>query len=181
MVTKAVEKLRELDLERSIERRFARLEDVSVNDVLFVDNSVQAQMRDGLTSLLMEAVGSAPPKNVSGVTGIPVAEFVSDVLPKARRVEVLLKNQHLGNFVSVTAPVHVHVDAGRLFRWNNDFAWSYDGEVADSIKARVKRAGGNTNAALRVSLAWAHPGRGHECRPRHHSRACGEPQLDSSA
>jgi hypothetical protein len=153
MVTKAVEKLRELDLERSIERRFARLEDVSVNDVLFVDNSVQAQMRDGLTSLLMEAVGSAPPKNTSGVTGIPVAEFVSSVLAKARRVELLLKNQHLGNFVSVTAPVHV--DAGRLFRWNNDFAWSYDGEVADSIKARVKRAGGNTNAALRVSLAWS--------------------------
>jgi hypothetical protein len=153
MVTKAVEKLRELDLERSIERRFARLEDVSVNDVLFVDNSVQARMRDGLTSLLMEAVGSAPPKNTSGVTNIPVVEFVSSVLAKARRVEVLLKNQHLGNFVSVTAPVHA--DAGKLFRWNNSFAWSYDGEVADSIKARVKRAGGNTNAALRVSLAWS--------------------------
>ena len=153
MITRAVERLRELDLEQSIERRFARIEDVSVNDVLFVDNSVQAQMRDGLTSLLMESVAAQPVKNVNSVTAIPVAEFVSHVVPTARRIEVLVKNQHLGNFVSVTAPVHS--DAGKLFRWNNAFAWSYDGEVADSIKARVKRAGGNTAAALRVSLAWS--------------------------
>ena len=39
--------------------------------------------------------------------------------------------------------------------WSNDFAWSYDGNITDSIKERVKNAGGNdTNAAMRVSLAW---------------------------
>jgi hypothetical protein len=38
--------------------------------------------------------------------------------------------------------------------WGNGFAWCYDGDAADSIKARVKVAGGNVNALLRVSLSW---------------------------
>jgi hypothetical protein len=53
----------------------------------------------------------------------------------------------------LTAPAHE--DSKSLFRWSNDFAWSYDGNVTDSIKDKVKRAGGQVdNVALRVSLAW---------------------------
>lgn len=43
-----------------------------------------------------------------------------------------------------------------LFKWPNNFAWSYEGNAADSIKARVKRAGGRVEGVeLRVSLAWS--------------------------
>ena len=63
-----------------------------------------------------------------------------------------MKNQHQHNFVSLTAPIDF--DETRLFKWGNPFAWSYAGNVTDSIKERVKRAGGNTGAPLRVSLAW---------------------------
>jgi hypothetical protein len=49
----------------------------------------------------------------------------------------------------------VYPEHKQLFRWDNDFAWSYNGNVADSlIKERVKKAGGNVNAQLRVSLSW---------------------------
>lgn len=153
MVTKAVEKLRELGLEQCIDRRFAVIGDISVNDVLFVDNSVQAQMKDALTSMLMDAAQPTVNKAITNVQGIGIEEFVRRVVPQARKIEVLVRNKHQGNFVSLTAPKNSN--SGRLFRWNNDFAWSYDGEVTDSIKQRVKRAGGNTNAALRVSLAWS--------------------------
>lgn len=153
MIDAALKTLDDLGLEHAVERRFARLADVSVNDVLWVDNSVRERMRDGsLRGLLMESA-TARVAETKGTTPISIDDFVGKVLPSAQGIEVLVENRHEGNFASLTAPVHA--STGRLFRWNNDFAWSYVGEVADSIKQKVKRAGGNTNAALRVSLAWS--------------------------
>jgi hypothetical protein len=49
----------------------------------------------------------------------------------------------------------VHPEPRQLFRWSNDFAWSYGGNVTDSIAERVKKAGGKVEGAtLRVSLSW---------------------------
>jgi hypothetical protein len=152
MIEQAMDTLRELGLEGAIDRRYARIDDVSVNNVLFVDNAVRGRMRDGLTDLLLEA---ARPQAVSVKSATPISgeEFFATVVPSAKSIDVLVENRHLGNFVSLTAPVHA--DTGRLFKWDNDFAWSYDGEVTDSIKQRVKAAGGKVDARFRVSLAWS--------------------------
>lgn len=147
----AIETLRGLGLESAIDRRFARISDVSVNNVLFVDRSVRSQMRDALKDTLMDAVKPVT-VDVSHAQDITVDDFLATVVPQAQSIDVLVKNAHLGNFVSLTAPVHA--DAGRLFGWDNPFAWSYDGDVADSVKERVKRAGGNIHADVRVSLSW---------------------------
>jgi hypothetical protein len=152
MVEQAMHAIRELDLEPALERRHARLSDVSVNSVLFVDNSVQGQMKGGVEGLLLQEVKPKPfdPKKA---VEISIDEFVADVLPKATGVSLYLDNGLTQNFVSLTAPVHE--DAGGLFKWGNNFAWSYDGNVTDSIKEKVKRAGGTVeNVAMRVSLAW---------------------------
>jgi hypothetical protein len=152
MIDDALKTLRDLGLDASVERRFARIEDVSVNDVLFVDNAVRGQMRDGLRDALMsEAVRQV--KKAPNASALKVDDFVSRILPSAQHISLALKNQHLANFMSLTAPKHA--DAPPLFKWSNGFAWTYDGDVTDSIKERVKRAGGNTGAALRVSLAWS--------------------------
>lgn len=156
MIDDAVAKLDSLGLSDAIERRYARLGDVSVNNVLFVDNAARGKMRNGVAGLLMEAV-KPQPVNVSAAVEIDIDVFFADIVPQATSIDVLVENRHLSNFVSLTAPVHQDhgADAGRLFRWDNGFAWSYDGDVADSMKQRVKRAGGNIEADLRVSLAWS--------------------------
>lgn len=151
-VEQAVDTLKAEGLESAIERRFARLSDVSVANVLFVDNEARGEMRDGIAGVLADAVKPAT-VDVKHAKPIAAADFFGMVVPQAQRIDVLVDNSHLGNFVSLTAPVHA--DAGNLFSWGNPFAWSYDGEVADSIKQRVKAAGGNIDAALRVSLAWS--------------------------
>lgn len=152
MVEKDRKKLAELGLDAAIERRFARPSDVSVNDVLFTDAAVRAVMPgndpwEGLSNARKPKHDSNSAQNAS-LDGFLMLLAAS----QPTKLEVLLKNAHLKNFVSLTAPVHP--STGQLFKWGNDFAWSYDGEVTDSIKERVKRAGGNTSAALRVSLAW---------------------------
>jgi hypothetical protein len=151
MIESAVSKLQELGLESAVERRYATIEDVSVNNVLFVDNSVKGKMKDGLTAALLEEV--KPQKiDVKKTEEITMDEFLSTIVPQASSIELLAEGRHLGNFVSLTAPVGESV--GRLFKWDNDFAWSYDGDLADSIKQRVKSAGGDVDALLRVSLGW---------------------------
>lgn len=151
MVEAAMDTVRELGLESALQRRHAKLSDVSVNDVLFVDNSVRGLMQDSdLTALLMEeAVTSAP--NLDGATEISIDDFLANVLPGKTSMDLLVENSMLSNFASLTAPV---LPGNRLFKWGNSFGWSYDGNVADSVKQRVKAAGGRVDARFRVSLGW---------------------------
>lgn len=151
MVQDAMKTVTDLGLEPALKRRFARLSDVSVNNVLWVDNGVKPLMKDGIEGLLLDAVAPVKP-NIDRAEPIGIDAFLKDVLPRATAMDVLVENKMLTNFVSLTAP-EVAGDFA-LLKWSNGFAWSYDGNVADSIKERVKRAGGDVDAALRVSLAW---------------------------
>ena len=152
MIKKALSDIDDLGLRDSLERRFAKLSDVSVNNVLFADRSSKPHMKDSLQESLMKEV--RPKKiNEDKVDDISIEEFMSDVLPNSDSVEIMIKNNQKSNFVSITNAAKE--DSPLLFNWTNRFAWSYDGNIADSdIKARVKAAGGNVTAPLRFSLSW---------------------------
>jgi len=151
MVEAAVGKLNDMGLEGAVKRRHARLSDVSVNDVLFVGQSVQGQMKDGLAGLLM---GETKPRTIDPKKALDIIidDFIANILPKAKTIDLVLTTANLPNFMSLTAPEDA--STGKLFAWDNDFAWAYDGDVADSLKERVKRAGGDVEAVMRVSLGW---------------------------
>lgn len=153
MIKKADEQLAELGLHASLARRHARFSDVSVTNVLFVDNSVRGQMKDA-GSLMGILAADAVPQVVTIPKPTPMAaeEFFTKILPKAQTVKLLVDPRHSGNFMSLTAPVDA--TAPPLFKWDNGFAWSYTGGVADSIRERVKAAGGSVSGVVRVSLSW---------------------------
>ena len=152
MIKGATEKLKELDLEDSVNRRFAKISDITVNNVLFVDSSVRKEMKDGgLETLLMEEVKTVRTPKPDKVQDITIDDFMSKVVPTAKSIHLHLKNSMMGNFMSLTAPVN---ECKNLFKWDNNFAWSYDGNITDSIKQRVKAAGGNIDVKFRTSLAW---------------------------
>jgi len=157
MVKKAMETIETLGLEPALERRFATIGDISVRDVLWVDGSVRTAMKGGIADALMQVATAASSqgarKGEDRAEDIGIDAFVERVLPSATGMEVLFKSEHLGNLMSLTAPVNP--EPRRLFRWSNDFAWSYGGNVTDSIADRVKKAGGKVDgAALRISLSW---------------------------
>jgi hypothetical protein len=155
MVKLAMAKIEELGLEPALERRFAVMRDISVNDVKWVDGGAKPLMKGGIGDVLMQhAVLSRGPVDAEKVRQelIGLDSFVVDVLPEVTSLELLFDGRLGGNLMSLTAPMHP--EPKQLFRWTNDFAWSYGGNVADSIKERVKKAGGRIEGTLRVSLSW---------------------------
>lgn len=149
MIKKAQETVQEMGLMDSLPRRFAVLEDLTVNNVLFADRNTK-KATDVFGDLLKDA--KKPVKGPANVEEISVEKFIKDVLPTATSIEALVENRHTGNLVSLVAPVYP--DAPNMLKWDNNFSWSYNGEVTDSIKDRVKAAGGKVEGSLRISLAW---------------------------
>ena len=41
-----------------------------------------------------------------------------------------------------------------MFKWDNGFAWAYNGNISDAIKQRVKEVGGKVDGYMRISLHW---------------------------
>ncbi len=156
MVKKAMATIEGLGLESALERRFAVIGDVSVNDVKWVDGAARPLMKGGIVDVLLQHAAASSTvqstKDETRAEDITLDDFMR-LLPKTQAVEIFFTGAHLGNLMALTAPVHPAPK--QLFRWTNDFAWSYGGNVADSIKERVKKAGGKVDGALlRVSLSW---------------------------
>ncbi len=141
--------MEELGILNSLYRRFAVVEDLTVNNVLFVDRDSKIAMNvfDEMSKEVLVKVDS-----FSKVEEVSIDKFINDILPQVDCVEVLFENRLVNNLMSLIAPVHP--DSKGLFKWANNFSWSYNGEVTDSIKDRVKKAGGRVDGILRCSLSW---------------------------
>lgn len=149
MVEEATKTLEKLDLTDSIHRRHAKLSDVTINNVLWADSSAKAVMEGSLEDLLGSAVKTTV--KTDNALKIGIEEFIKDVMPTAKSMDVMLKRNHVPNLMSITAP---KFDTKNLFKWDNGFAWTYNGDVTDRIVERVKAAGGAINGKLRVSMSW---------------------------
>ncbi len=151
MIEQAQKTISDLGLMSALDRKYATVTDISVNNILFADRG----SRKDLTGSVFDDVAASLPektKNFDKVEEMTVEKFIADILPKAESLEVMFENRHGSNLVALIAPTDP--TAGRLFKWDNNFSWSYNGEVADSIKEKVKKAGGNVTGDLCCRLAW---------------------------
>lgn len=148
MIKKAQEEVERLGITESLSRRYAIAEDITINNVLFADRQAKKKMNvfDELSEKAVQKV------NLDKVEEVGIDAFIDNILPKVDCVELFVENKHTNNLMSLVAPDRL--DAKRIFKWENNFSWAYNGEVTDSIKERVKRAGGNVDGVLRYSLSW---------------------------
>lgn len=149
MIDKAEKKISDLGYLDSLERRHAVTEDITINNVLFANRETKKIM-NVFDELKLKTKSDT--KNLDKVESLDIETFINNILPKATSIELLFENRHSANLFSLIAPQHK--DSKIMFKWHNNFSWSYIGNLADSIKERVKNAGGNVEGDLRCSLSW---------------------------
>lgn len=151
MVEEAMQTLADLDLESALERRHARLSDVHITSVLWVDKSAKGKLKGGIADMLMAETKTnvvIEPKNAKKIT---IADFLA--LNHKQGMKLYFDNALSGHLMSLTAPVHPEVK--QLFKWDNDFSWSYKGNVTDSLlRTQVAALGGRVDGVFRFSHTW---------------------------
>jgi len=149
MIDNAKKTVEELGLTSALERRFANENDIPINDVLFSYKTTKSarggDLFDGLPTKKKE-------HNFKNVKEMSIEKFLKDVVPTASELEIFMENRLMPNLVSLIAPEDP--TAENMFKWHNKLSWSYKGGVTDSIKERVKAAGGKIEGDVCIRLSW---------------------------
>jgi len=148
MVEEAEKFVKDEGIESALQRRYAKLDDITINNVIYADRSVK-EAKGIFDELKDESVKSS---SVKGTTPISADDFIHGVIPNASSIEMFADGKFKSNMFSLIAPADS--EAKNILKWGNNFSWAYVGDVTDSIKERVKSAGGNVNGEIRVSLGW---------------------------
>lgn len=154
MLDDAKKKVEELGYTNSLHRRFATINDISVQNILFINRDVNPSV-EGPNDIFaeMEKNIAISPKKFNRCEEILIDDFIKNVLPTTSNIEVLMEGRLSSNLVSLITGKDE--DAKSMFKWNNPFSWAYSGNITDSsIKENVKTAGGKVDGVLRFSIQW---------------------------
>lgn len=139
----------------SFNRRFATIDDINVDEIMHKN----ADNNKAKTASIFDSVKPAKStrhkrSEFEGIEEVSIEKFMNDILPGCTGIEAFLENRMDGNFVTLTT-ANV-LDSKPIFKWNNNFSWTYNGNLAgkSQITENVKKVGGKTDGALRCSLQW---------------------------
>lgn len=154
MLEDAQKTVTELGYMNSLARRFATLDDITANNILFCNRDAAPRVMGAANPFeaMAKSLGTDP-KKFGRAEEIGIEKFVKEVLPTAAGLELFMENRFSKNMVSLIAPQDK--SAPSMFKWPNGFSWAYTGNMADSdIRENVKAAGGKVDGVLRFSIQW---------------------------
>lgn len=151
MLEQAKKTVMDLGYGDSLARRFATEDDISINDVLFVNRDERPVLNDPFVALSKQTENKQ--QDYSNAPSIFIDEFVQTILPQTQSVEAYFENRLAANLCSLIAPVNQ--ESKSMFKWDNNFSWAYRGNITDSsIRENVAKAGGKVNGFMRFSIQW---------------------------
>ena len=150
MLTRAKQDLEKAGLLPSLNRKLASPEDLPLEHTLYTYTNVGLPVSTDPFEALASNI-AVNPSRVRATRKVNLDTFLS-MLSTAQQVQVLFENRHKKNLVSLLTAQDQTTPS--LFAWDNNFSWSYVGGIADSLKERVKSAGGEIRGKLRISLEW---------------------------
>src|SRR5574343_510042 len=119
MVAKAKAELENLGLTSALDRRYAVLADVTVDNVIYANRDAKKSMnRDVFDEVAATSTKRIGKKTFDKVEEVGIETFLTKILPTAESIEVMFENAHAGNLVSFIAPNDP--SAGKLFKCNKD-------------------------------------------------------------
>lgn len=154
MLEDAQKTVTELGYMNSLGRRFATLDDITANNILFCNRDAAPRIAGAMNPFeAMAKTVAIDPKKFGRAEEIGIDKFIRDVLPTATGLELFMENRFSKNMMSLIAPQDK--SAPSMFKWANGFSWAYTGNMADSdIRENVKAAGGKVDGVLRFSIQW---------------------------
>lgn len=139
------------------ERRCATIEDINTSEILH--SNVSSIIKKISIFDKVKPTTSSKKNNFNNIKEIGIETFMSEILPKCSTIEAYINNKYEKNFVNLLTSVNK--ESKGLFKWNNNFSWTYNGNLAgkSQIKQAVKQAGGFVDAPFRFSIMWNEDGR----------------------
>lgn len=140
----------------SFDRRFATIDDINVNEILHSNNDASLIKTASIFDKVKTSNNTRHKKSkFEGVEEVNIDKFMNTILPTCTSIELFLENRLESNLVSLTTANNL--DSKKMFKWNNNFSWTYNGNLAgkSQIKEQVKEKGGKVDGVLRFSIMWA--------------------------
>lgn len=140
----------------SLIRRCATIDDINASEILHT--SQDAATTKTVISVFDTIKSSTPVKHKKSefdkAPEIGIEDFLSQVIPGSTGLEVYLTGKHKNNFVTLLTSENK--DSKPLFKWSNNFSWTYTGNLTgkSQIAQTVKSFGGCVDAPLRFSIMW---------------------------
>lgn len=153
----AIKTIQELGYKDSLRRRYGKFNDLNVRNALFLNREAKESLDliDNIFDNMDKKTSNAFDKNsLENLPSITLREFLEERMSKANSIEMLFENKLRKNLVSLLTSVEP--EAKSMFKWNNNFSWNYNGDLAgaSTLKENVKKAGGDVEGFLRFSLQW---------------------------
>jgi len=138
--------------EDSFSRRFAIGKDIRVSEILHSNVGDGEVKSISVFDNVKASSNNKKPKDFKNVESVSIDKFMKDILPTCDSVELYLENRMQGNLVTLTTS---KVEGSKpMFKWDNNYSWTYKGNLAGTslIKEAVKGRGGNVVGVLNIRL-----------------------------
>ncbi len=153
-IDEAAKRIQELGYEESFNRRFATIDDIDISEILHCNLAKEIKTAGLFDKVKPSASTRHKRAEFDTVEEVSIDKFMLDILPNVSAIELFLENRFENNLVTMTTSNSK--DCKQLFKWNNPFSWTYNGNIAakSNIKENVKAVGGKITGILRCSLQW---------------------------
>lgn len=151
MIEQAMQTIKAEGLEPAMQRRGLRMEDLQVTNLLWAGQAAELP-KSPLEAMLFASAKTSYKASKGGDT-MSLTTFLTEILPRSSKLELVLKNHQTGNLMALTTGA----EDPKLFKWDNPVAWSYNGEMTDSaMQKAVAAKGGRLDGVFRFTHSWNH-------------------------
>ena len=140
--------------EASFDRRLATIDDIKVSEIKHINVGNGEIQKVSIFDNVKSTSTRHKRSEFDKIEEVSIDKFMKDILPNCTSIEAFLENRMEGNLVTMTTSNQK--DSKPIFKWNNNYSWSFNGNLAgkSQIKNIVQSKGGNISGVLMCRLIW---------------------------